>query len=166
MKSVLKLIAITILLVSAAFIPARTNAQFFVMENPLLNEKAPDFTLNNMKGEKVNFAQYRDHKPTILFFWATWCPHCRQELKELNKAKNEILQKGIKILLVDVGEDAAQVNKYVAKNNLTFDIVLDADQEIGEKYGLIGVPTFFFVNQDGVVKAVEHVLPKKFEDIF
>jgi peroxiredoxin len=165
MKLMIKIILAFLMLGAFALTPILSQAQFFVMDNPLVNQKIPDFTLNNTKGAKVNLAQYRDNQPTIVFFWATWCPHCREQIKELNKNKDKISGQGIKILLVDVGEDAAQVNKYVSKNNLALDIVLDQEQKVSEDYGLIGVPTFFFVDKNGTIKAVEHVLPEKYAEL-
>jgi cytochrome oxidase Cu insertion factor (SCO1/SenC/PrrC family) len=34
-------------------------------------EKAPEFSLQNLKGETVKLSSYRG-KPLMLYFWATW----------------------------------------------------------------------------------------------
>ncbi len=139
--------------------------QFFEMENINIGKKAPDFTLNTLGGKKVNLTEYRHGQKAIIFFWATWCPHCREALKELNKMGDELGKKGIKTLLVDLSEGMPLVRSYVEKNKINFDVFLDEDGSLAESYGIIGVPTFFFVNQKGVVQAVEHYLPENFESI-
>ncbi len=166
MNSLVKIIVAVALFGVLSLTPLASKAQLFVFDSPLLNQKAPEFTLNNLKGEKVNLTQYRNNQPTILFFWATWCPHCREQLKEMTKNKDAILGKGIKVLLVDIGEKAPLVSKHVEKNKIGFDVVLDEDESVGEKYGLVGVPTFIFINPQGVVKGVEHYLPEKYEEYF
>src|SRR5208283_2636736 len=44
---------------------------------------APRFTLLNLKGNKVDSADFRG-KVILPNFWATWCPPCRQEIPGLN----------------------------------------------------------------------------------
>ncbi|OGX06520.1 MAG: hypothetical protein A2Z88_04520 [Omnitrophica WOR_2 bacterium GWA2_47_8] len=138
----------------------------FMMENPLIGEKAPEFKSKNLQGKEVNLIQLREGKSTIAFFWATWCPHCREQLGKLAKAQEDFAQKGIKVILVDVGEEASQVKPFVAKNKIGFDVVLDENSEVAESYNIIGVPTFFFIDKDGTVRAVEHFLPEDYSKYF
>ena len=109
--------------------------------------------------------KYRDGKSAIVFFWATWCPHCREALKELNGQAAQLEEKGIKVLLVDIGESAAEVNEHVTRNKINFEVFLDTESTLSEPYGIIGVPTFFFLNDKGIVNAVEHALPDNYEEI-
>jgi len=142
---------------------APAQAQFFVFENPLVGEKAPDFTVNTLNSGKLNMSKFRDGQSAIVFFWATWCPHCRNQLKELAKKKEELTQKGIKVILVDLQETAQQVKSYMDKNKIDYEVFFDEDQSLAEIYGIVGVPTFFFINKDGVIKAVEHEIPSNYE---
>ena len=54
------------------------------MTQTLIGKPAPDFTLDTLSAKQVNMTSYRSGKKAIIFFWATWCPHCRVQLKELN----------------------------------------------------------------------------------
>ncbi len=126
---------------------------------------AVDFTVKNLKGEDVNMTKYRDGKKAIIFFWATWCPHCRVALRDLNREKASIEAKGIKLVIVDVGEETAEVIAHIKNNKIDLDILLDADNAASDKYGLVGVPTFIFVNQDGLVQEIGHSLPKNYDEI-
>lgn len=166
MKSLLMVLVVLSFLNALVLGVKPATAQLFVMENPLLGQKAPDFTLNNTKGESMSMTKYRDGKPAILFFWATWCPHCREQIVQLNKNRDEVAKKGIKIMVIDVGEPQAQVAKYLTKKNIQIDSFVDEDSEVSSTYGLIGVPSFFFIDKDGVVKAMEYFLPKNYEDYF
>jgi len=148
------------------FIPSPSaRAQSFFIENPLVGQMAPDFTLKTFNGEKVNMTKFRDNKSAILFFWATWCPHCREALKDLNKNRAQIEGKGIKVILVDVGEGEKEVRRYMERNKIGVTVFLDQESSLADPYGIIGVPTFVFVDPKGIVKAVEHALPDNYEEI-
>jgi peroxiredoxin len=163
MKMVLRLCLI-LMLIGLPFGMPLARGQFF-MENPLVGEKAPDFTLDTLTERSVNLTKLRDGKPAIIFFWATWCPHCRIQLIELNKNAAAFEQKGIKVILVDVGESAAAVKAHMTRYKITLDTFLDPESSLAEPYLIIGVPTFFFVKANGVIKAVEHTLPPDYEKL-
>ncbi len=42
-----------------------------------------DFSLENMKGERISIDEFRGRK-TLINFWATWCRPCRKEMPMLN----------------------------------------------------------------------------------
>lgn len=133
-------------------------------KNPLVGKHAPDFTLNTLEGEK-NFTQFRDGKKAIIFFWATWCPHCREALADLNRKKDERLKKEIKLVLVDVGEKAEEVRSHLEEEGIQFNVFLDENSSVSHSYKIIGVPTFVFLNTSGVIQDVQHDLPKNYEEI-
>ena len=164
MKFIYRL-SILFLLLSVTLGPSFAMGQFSFLENAMTGKTAPDFTLKTLKGANSNMTKFRNGQTAIVFFWATWCPHCRAQLKELNLQGQAIEKKGIKVILVDIGEAKEQVQAYADKNKIMFAIFLDEDNAVADKYGIIGVPTFFFVNTKGVIKEVEHYLPENFEAI-
>src|SRR3989338_1680398 len=152
-------------LVSCFFIPSYAMGQMSFLDffrNQHADKPAADFTLKALNGEEINMTKYRDGKDTIIFFWATWCPHCRTELKRLNDDGLTLEKEGIKLLLVDLGENKEVVEAYVKKNHVKFPVLLDEESSLAEPYGIIGVPTFFLVNKQGVVKSVAHAFPKDY----
>ena len=116
-------------------------------------------------GPATSFTQFRGTDKAIIFFWATWCPHCRRELGTLNQKKEEFAQKGIKIAVVDIGEDEAMVKQYLQKNKVEMTVFLDKDNAVAESYHLVGVPTFLFVDTQGIVRGLEYSLPENYEEI-
>ncbi len=152
-------------LLCVALIPSSVRGEFPFLGNPLVGQAAADFTLKTLQGPLVNMTQFRDNKSAIIFFWATWCPHCRAALKELDKQSEQIEKSGIKLILVDVGESAKEVSAYVAKNHIDLTVFLDEDSSLGDPYAIIGVPTFVLVDQEGMVRSVEHALPDNYKDI-
>jgi len=162
-----KIIILALLIIAAVvFAPSTVQSQFFYMENEDIGKPVKDFTLKIANGKETSLKEYRDGKKAIIFFWATWCPHCRVQLGNLNKDQDMIKKKEIKIILVDVGESEAIVSKYMEKNKINLDVFLDGESEVSDIYGLIGVPTFYYVGEDGNVIDVQHSLADDFDKIF
>ena len=145
MKRVIRLMILANLIM-LPMATSQASGQLFFMEDPNVGQVAPDFTLDTLRARSVNMTKYRDGKSAIVFFWATWCPHCREALKELNSQAAQLEEKGIKVLLVDIGESAAEVKEHVTRNKINFEVFLDSESSLSEPYGIIGVPTFFFLN--------------------
>ena len=144
----------------------------FAMGNPgfinetLVGKPAADFTLNTLKEKNVNMTKYRGGQKAILFFWATWCPHCRVELKRLNELHDEIAAKGIKIILVSLGESKETVQEFILRNRYPFDVFIDEEQSLENAYQVVGVPTVVFVDEKGAVTYVDHALPDDYQAPF
>jgi peroxiredoxin len=134
--------------------------------NPLEGKAAPDFTLSTLTKNSVKLSEYRQGQPAIIFFWATWCPHCREALEVLDARAFEIEKQGIKVVLVDVGEDKGDVASYLKAHNIKADVFLDEDTSVSNDYSILGVPTFFLVTQEGMIKAVQHTFPEDYQEIF
>lgn len=164
MKALKSFLMLAMVLTVPVFVsPAK--AQFFFFENPLIGEAAPDVTLKTTSGQEKSFSSYREGQPSIVFFWATWCPYCVKELKALSTKAQELKEKGIRLILVDLEETAADVQAYLEKNSIQMEVFLDAEGQAAEKYAIMGVPTFFFINPEGKIQTVEHFLPEDYEEL-
>ena len=72
---------------------------------------ADNIILNDLSGQAVDISSYKG-KPVVLFFWTTWCPYCRQELKKLNQQYPLMVKEGIVILGVNVNETENKVRRF------------------------------------------------------
>jgi peroxiredoxin len=125
--------------------------------SPYPENAAPDFTLTQPPGQPLTLSDFRG-KPTIINFWATWCPPCRRELPAL-EAAYQMYQDQIGFVAVDVKEDAATVAAFVEELGLTFPVAIDPDGRVSDvAYEVRGLPTTLFVDAQGVVVA-RHVGP-------
>jgi len=153
-----------IILALLVFGLSKSRAQFFVFGSSLVGEPAPEFSLPTLTQNNVSLSEYRAGKPAILFFWATWCPHCRTALKNLNTESSSIKSKGIKLVIVDIGESKEQVASYAQRAGLNMEIFLDQNNTTSDDYQVVGVPTFVLVDKEGIVLSVEHSLPKNYAE--
>lgn len=112
--------------------------------------QAPDFELRNINNEKVSLSDYRGQK-VFLNFWASWCPPCRQEMPDMQKLYEEY-EDEVVILAVNVGENKSTAANFMMQNNLSFTVLLDNDKSTARNYLVRGIPSSYFLDQDGIIK--------------
>ena len=143
---------------------------FLFSSLPVLSAKdvslAPDFILEDTQGNKIKLADYRNKQSILLFFWTTWCPFCREELKSLNGGRyTDLTKKGWKIMVIDVGEGASQVNNFIKKNPLVFSVLLDTDSSVSYIYDVLGVPTYVLIDKTGSIVFQANEFPLDYENL-
>lgn len=121
-------------------------------ETTLINagDIAPDFTVEMLDGSKVTLSALQG-KPTLLIFWATWCPPCRLELSKLQEHIIDRYGDKINVLPISRGEERAKVEEYISKMGYTFAVGLDGDQSIYRKYATNYIPRCFVIDAKGKV---------------
>lgn len=152
------------------FVPASSWAMGHFSEystdSPLIGQAAPDAVLTTTEGESASIIGSRQGRKAILFFWATWCPHCYEELGTINDNIPSIERKGIKVILIDLGEPKEQVEEYFLRRQMKLVSFLDEDNTLQELYHLIGVPTLVFIDGKGIIRSVTHAFPSDYENYF
>lgn len=123
---------------------------------------APDFELTTLSGQVIRLSQFQG-QPVVVSIGATWCPACRREapiVQNLHETYPDLV-----VLSVDCREDAETVQTFADELDLTFPIALDYDGQVLKSYGVIAIPTLFFVDSEGVIQAriVEGVSEERLE---
>lgn len=113
---------------------------------------APNWTLQDVNGKPISLSQFAGH-PVVMDFWATWCGPCQIELPWWQQLQEQYRGQGL--IIVGVSEDAAlaDVQKYLAKSPINYQIVWDGgNQQFQANYGSpFGLPTTLFINRQGKV---------------
>jgi thiol-disulfide isomerase/thioredoxin len=123
--------------------------------------KAPDFTLTSLAGDKISLSDFKG-KIVIVDFWATWCPPCRRGIPDLisiqNKYKNKVAVIGISL---DRENTKAGVPSFVKKMGINYPIVYFTDKVINDFGGVNAIPTSFIIDQKGnIVSKMVGLYPK------
>ena len=113
-------------------------------------DMAPDFTVKMLDGREVTLSKLQG-KPTLLIFWATWCPPCRAELSKLQEHIIDRYGESINVLPISRGEERAKVDEFIKKKGYTFAVGLDGDQSIYQKYATNYIPRCFVIDAKGKV---------------
>jgi peroxiredoxin len=114
-----------------------------------------EFALQDLDGNTVTLSQFIG-RPVLINFWATWCGPCRIEMPELQSVFEEYgSSEDFLILALDQDESAEDVRAYFDELGLTFQPLLDEDNQTARNYGLQGtLPASVFINPDGEVTVI------------
>lgn len=119
-------------------------------DKPVSN-KAPDFVVYDVDGNQVKLSDF-EGKPTVVNFWASWCPPCKQEMPDFNKVYLDMGEEVnfVMIDLVDGDQESQQDGiKFVEESGFEFPIYFDTDQKAAYTYGVSSIPTTIFIDKDG-----------------
>lgn len=135
--------------------PVVNNAQTNVLAAPMTGFLAPDFTLQTTTGDTIQLSSLRG-QPVIVNFWATWCPPCRAEMPEIEQVWQDYQGQNLMILGVNQRENAITVERFKQTVvNMTFPVLLDTTAEIANQYGVVALPTTFFIDAEGQIQDVK-----------
>jgi thiol-disulfide isomerase/thioredoxin len=104
---------------------------------------APAAKVNTLDGKEFDLASYAGKTPTVIEFWATWCPVCAElEPTMLAAAKKYGSQVKFVGVAVSVNESPVRVKAFVAKHGLPGDQYFDTK---GNATGAYDVPATSYV---------------------
>ncbi|MGE4193741.1 MAG: TlpA family protein disulfide reductase [Pseudodesulfovibrio sp.] len=86
-------------------------------------------------------------RPTMLFFWATWCPSCKQEIPEL-VALQESHGDKVNIIALSVDENREALEKYLEKKPMDLPVYW-GDQGLARKFRVEAIPTLVIFDKTG-----------------
>jgi thiol-disulfide isomerase/thioredoxin len=125
---------------------------------------APDFTLTTLDGDSITLSDFRG-KTVFINFWATWCSPCRAEMPDIEAIYQEYKNKDVVVIGVDLGEDEDKVRdlgededkvrRFVQDGGYNWIFTLDEAVKVGSEYRVRAIPTSFFLDQDGIIKAIQ-----------
>jgi thiol-disulfide isomerase/thioredoxin len=96
----------------------------------------------------VPLGSLQDGRPLVVNLWATWCAPCREEMPVFAEAQRR--HPDIRFLMVNQGESATIVQRYLARENLALqDVFLDPASALGPAVGSRGLPTTLFLDAQG-----------------
>ena len=115
--------------------------------------KEATLRVQNLEGRSLSFPELVKGKPTLLIFWATWCPSCRQQTPSFQAAFDRFGKKGLNVMAINVGikDTPAAVKKYAAERKLTLPIYFDADQSATNSFKIAGTPGVLLLDRSGKV---------------
>jgi len=122
------------------------------MTIPKVGVKAPAFTLLNQKGEKVRLSSFKGEKNVVVYFYPkAMTPGCTVQACGIRDARTE-LESCDTVVLGISPDPVARLEKFVEKQNLTFDLLSDEDHAIADKYGVWGLKKFMGKEYMGLIR--------------
>ncbi|MCI0555024.1 MAG: TlpA family protein disulfide reductase, partial [Anaerolineae bacterium] len=151
---------ISILILGAAWtfisrVPEPSSQQSDPPPNPQEGFAAPDFMLDTLDGGQLTLSELRGH-PVVLNLWASWCLPCRSEMPSIEKAYQHYKDSGLIVIGLNMTSQDSEldVRAFVQEFGLTFPIVLDRDGSVRDRYQLLGLPSTYFIDPQGIIRSV------------
>jgi cytochrome c biogenesis protein CcmG, thiol:disulfide interchange protein DsbE len=114
-------------------------------------EAAPPLPTKVLHPPAVDLAALRG-KPALVDFFASWCEPCAQEAPTLRKLAASLGDRA-RVVAVDWDDAGGAARAFVRKNGWRFPVLADTSGTVGERYGLIGLPTSFVLDPGGRIVA-------------
>lgn len=114
---------------------------------------APDFELEQLGGGEARLTDYRG-RPVVLNFWATWCKPCREEMPQLVDAYAANKDEGLVVIGLNMQEGRDLITPFAEDFGMNFPILIDRDGDVADQYRLIGLPTTYFIDANGVIVSI------------
>ncbi|MBI5192305.1 MAG: TlpA family protein disulfide reductase [Nitrospirae bacterium] len=127
---------------------------------PMAGDKAPDFSLTSVKGEKVTLSQYKGSVVVLGLFHI--CDPCMNQASEMQKLMNEGTTKAVYLGVNTAGDTKEDVLAYLKnfKTKITFPYMIDPAQTVNKMYTQRFMPTVLIIDGEGVIRYRGSTTPK------
>ena len=143
-RSIVAVVAVVALIVAVAVAIVFTGRS-----SPASSATLPALQGTTLQGKPFDLAQVSG-KPTVVNFFASWCPPCNSEAPDL--ARFAAAHPGVQFVGVAVNDANADTASFVAKYGLPYTIVMDPNGAIAKAWGADAIPRTVFIDAHGAVK--------------
>ena len=115
-------------------------------------EKAPNFCAINQSGQKVELKDFKDKFVVLYFYPKDMTKGCSIEANDFSALRAEFGKFEAEIL--GVSPDRAESHqKFIAKENLTINLLCDENHAIAESYGAWGLKKNYGKEYFGIIRS-------------
>lgn len=115
-------------------------------------QTAPNFKLKNQNGKDVSLKDFAGQTVVLYFYPKDLTPGCTQEACDFNDGLAQFKKK--KAVILGVSFDTEKKHQqFIAKHQLGFDLLVDGDKEVAQKYGVYQKKKFMGREFMGIVRS-------------
>lgn len=93
--------------------------------------------------------------PAVVNLWATWCTPCRTEIPDF-EAVHQARGDEVRFVGINIGEDAARANEFLAEVGATYEQYLDPQGFVSTELEATNMPTTVVIDAAGGI-STRHV---------
>ncbi|MFT6267634.1 MAG: peroxiredoxin Q/BCP [Alphaproteobacteria bacterium] len=112
-------------------------------------DAAPQFTLQNQRGQDIDIATLQGGKVLVYFYPKASTPGCTVQAKGLRDSTKKLDAKDVTVLGISP-DPVSRLAKFVEKESLNFDLLSDEDHAIANAFGVWGLKKFMGKEYDGI----------------
>ncbi|WP_296239189.1 protein disulfide oxidoreductase [Psychrobacter sp. UBA5136] len=117
----------------------------------------PQLQLTDYQGQSVDLAALSQDKPTLVYFWGTWCPVCRVTSPTIDKlaAANDY---PVVTIAIKSGSNQ-ELRRYLGENNYRFTAVNDQEGEIFADWQGQVTPSYVVLKDGEMMQGLTGIQP-------
>ena len=135
-----------------------------------VGDKAPAVLGINQDGKELKLADFAGKKIVLYFYPKDNTPGCTAQACSLRDSHSDLQKQGYEVIGVST-DSAASHQKFIAKQNLPFNLIADTDKKLSEIFGTWGEKslygkqymgtfrTTFLIDEKGIITRI--MLPKE-----
>ena len=104
-----------------------------------------------VSGRHVDIAAYRG-EPIVVNIWASWCPGCNQEARDL-AAFERAHRRDAQVIGIDTMDSTDGAKRFYARYGWHHPSVFDPHGDLAAAWALRGLPTTYFIDRHGNIVA-------------
>lgn len=89
-------------------------------------------------------------------FWASWCGPCRQSFPFMNQLHTEFADQDLAVVAINLDEEAADVQTFLAAHPANFKVASGANQECAASFHVEAMPSSYLIDRAGKVRYIHH----------
>ena len=115
-----------------------------------LGSIAPDISVKDMNGKTITLASLNSQY-TLVVFWASWCPHCVEELPDLKKIYDNQPVKRMEVLAISLDTNIVSWIDFIKSGGFNWINCSDFkgwDGKAAQDYYVYATPTMLLLDKD------------------
>jgi len=96
----------------------------------------------------LDLAAYKG-KVVYIDFWASWCGPCRQSFPWMKAMHDKHGGDGLVILAINVDQEKAKADAFLAEFNPAFPVLFDARGELASRFKVQTMPSSYMLDRQG-----------------
>lgn len=112
----------------------------------------PDIKLHDLQGNAIDVLAEHAGKALLINFWATWCPHCVEEIPSMNRALAQLDQDRFAMISISYKDTAEIMRQFTRKIQVDFPILMDYEGRVSAQWKVFAFPSSFLVDRHGVIR--------------
>lgn len=121
-------------------------------------DAAPDFTLPDADGDQMSLSSLRGQRVIIYFYPAAMTPGCTKQACDFRDSLSSLAAAGFAVLGISP-DSPAKLQKFAARDGLTFPLLSDPSHAVLEAYGAYGEKMLYGKKSVGVIRSTFVVGP-------
>jgi peroxiredoxin len=129
--------------------------KLYLINKLAIGKTAPDFSHTDIDGNMIRLSDVQAKK-TLLVFWASWCPHCKSIVPEINSLKEKFNDSELKIIGISIDTSLTDLRQVISEYKINWPNIAEFkgwEGAIPEMYGIAATPTMYLLDDQKKIVA-------------